>query len=97
MYHDRTACRAFLWAKNMEAKDIHKQMLPIWAAFVCGGAIEGKNELLTEKYTKVPIFPPQFTTWTCLGLNTGLRFHTPKTDRLSHENSFKTVNKISSG
>jgi hypothetical protein len=23
----------FLWAKNMEAKDIHKQMLPIWAAF----------------------------------------------------------------
>jgi hypothetical protein len=23
----------FLWAKNMEAKDIHKEMLPIWAAF----------------------------------------------------------------
>jgi hypothetical protein len=22
----------FLWAKNMEAKDIHKEMLPIWAA-----------------------------------------------------------------
>jgi hypothetical protein len=21
----------FLWAKNMEAKDIHKEMLPIWA------------------------------------------------------------------
>jgi hypothetical protein len=20
----------FLWAKNMEAKDIHKEMLPIW-------------------------------------------------------------------
>jgi hypothetical protein len=23
----------FLWAKDMEAKDIHKEMLPIWAAF----------------------------------------------------------------
>jgi hypothetical protein len=22
----------FLWAKNMGAKDIHKEMLPIWAA-----------------------------------------------------------------
>jgi hypothetical protein len=33
MYHDRTAWR-FLWAKNMDAaKDIHKEMLPIWAAF----------------------------------------------------------------
>jgi hypothetical protein len=21
----------FLWSKNMEAKDIHKEMLPIWA------------------------------------------------------------------
>jgi hypothetical protein len=21
----------FLWAKNMEAKDTHKEMLPIWA------------------------------------------------------------------
>jgi hypothetical protein len=38
MYHDRTAWRcAFLWAKNMDAgKDIHKEMLPIWAAFLCG-------------------------------------------------------------
>src|SRR5215475_2277407 len=26
----------FLWVKNMEAKDIHKEMLPIWAAFLCG-------------------------------------------------------------
>src|SRR5215475_11893240 len=26
----------FLWAKNMEAKDIHKEMLPICAAFLCG-------------------------------------------------------------
>jgi hypothetical protein len=24
----------FLWAKNMEAKDIHKEMLPMWT-FVC--------------------------------------------------------------
>jgi hypothetical protein len=27
----------FLWAKNMDAaKDIHIEMLPIWAAFLCG-------------------------------------------------------------
>jgi hypothetical protein len=27
----------FLWAKNMDAaKDIHKEMLPISAAFLCG-------------------------------------------------------------
>jgi hypothetical protein len=27
----------FLWAKIMDAtKDIHKEMLPIWAAFLCG-------------------------------------------------------------
>jgi hypothetical protein len=38
MYHDRTAWRCeFLWAKNMEAKDMlpimeAKDMLPIWAA-----------------------------------------------------------------
>jgi hypothetical protein len=26
----------FLWAENMDAaKDIHKEMLPIWAAFLC--------------------------------------------------------------
>jgi hypothetical protein len=26
----------FLWAKNLDAaKDIHKEMLPIWAAFLC--------------------------------------------------------------
>jgi hypothetical protein len=25
-----------LWAKNMEAKDIHKEMLSIWEAFLCG-------------------------------------------------------------
>jgi hypothetical protein len=25
----------FLWAKNMEAKDMHKEMLPIWAAILC--------------------------------------------------------------
>jgi hypothetical protein len=33
MYHDRTArLFAFLWAKNMvAAKDIHKEMLPVWA------------------------------------------------------------------
>jgi hypothetical protein len=27
----------FLWATNMDAaKDIHKEMLPVWAAFLCG-------------------------------------------------------------
>jgi hypothetical protein len=27
----------FLWAKNMDAaKDMHKERLPIWAAFLCG-------------------------------------------------------------
>jgi hypothetical protein len=27
----------FWWSKNMDAaKDIHKEMLPIWAAFLCG-------------------------------------------------------------
>jgi hypothetical protein len=38
MYHDRTAWRcAFFVGKNTdEAKDIDKEMLPIWAAFICG-------------------------------------------------------------
>jgi hypothetical protein len=33
MYHDRKAwrCAFFGGAKNMEAKDIHKEILPIWA------------------------------------------------------------------
>jgi hypothetical protein len=27
----------FLWAKNMDAtKDIHKEMMPKWVAFLCG-------------------------------------------------------------
>jgi hypothetical protein len=27
----------YLWAKNMDAaKDIHKELLPIWGAFLCG-------------------------------------------------------------
>jgi hypothetical protein len=35
MYHDRTAWRcAFFVGKNMNAaKDIHKEMLPIWTLF----------------------------------------------------------------
>jgi hypothetical protein len=32
----------FLWAKNMEANDIHKEMLPIWAAFLCGYPLLGQ-------------------------------------------------------
>jgi hypothetical protein len=39
----------FLWAKNMDAaKDIHKEMLPIWAAFLC-------------TYPLLPYFCPQKT------------------------------------
>jgi hypothetical protein len=48
MYHDRTAwrCAFFVGKKNMDAaKDIHKEMLPIWAAFLCG-------------YTLLPYFLP---------------------------------------
>ena len=32
VYHDRTAWRfaVFVWAKDMAAKDIHKEMLPIY-------------------------------------------------------------------
>jgi len=31
VHHDRTAWRcAFLWAKDMAAKDIHKEMLPMY-------------------------------------------------------------------
>jgi hypothetical protein len=38
MYHDRTAWRcAILWARNMDAaKDIDKEIQPIWTAFLCG-------------------------------------------------------------
>jgi len=50
-----------------------------------------KTELFGEKPIKVPIFPPQFPTWTCLVLNTGRRIHTPPTDRRSHGGSFFMV------
>jgi hypothetical protein len=30
----------FLWAKNVDAaKDIQKEMLPVWAAFLCGNPL----------------------------------------------------------
>jgi len=48
----------------------------------------GKTELLSENTINVSIFPPQFPTWTCLGLNRGLRAHTPPTDLLSHGKFF---------
>jgi hypothetical protein len=36
MYHEKQrGVVRFLWEKNMEAKDIHKEILPIWAAFPC--------------------------------------------------------------
>jgi hypothetical protein len=57
----------------------------------------GKTELLSDKSINVPILLPQLPTWVCLGLNTGLRVHTPSTDPLSHGKSFKTVNTTSSG
>jgi hypothetical protein len=50
MYHDRIAwfC-AFLWAKNMDAaKDIHKEMLPIWATW--------SVVLLNKKNTYTPLY-----------------------------------------
>jgi hypothetical protein len=38
----------FLWAKNMEAKDTHKEMLPIWAAFPCAlAALNSKTYVAT--------------------------------------------------
>jgi hypothetical protein len=37
MYYDRTAWScAFFVGKKYVSKDIHKEMLPIWAAFICG-------------------------------------------------------------
>jgi hypothetical protein len=36
----------FLWAKNMEAKDIHKEMLPIygqWQQMFCSGVKQSKS------------------------------------------------------
>jgi hypothetical protein len=39
----------FLWAKNMDAaKDMHKEMLPIWAAFLCGYPLLRPNFLPTK-------------------------------------------------
>jgi hypothetical protein len=56
MFHDRTAWRcAFFVVKNMDAaKDIHKEMLPIWAQkthnatlFYRGTCIQGLRHLVT--------------------------------------------------
>jgi hypothetical protein len=53
MYQDRTAWRCgFFMGKNMEAKDIHKEMLPIWAAFICGYPLLHPYFLPTKKRTK---------------------------------------------
>jgi hypothetical protein len=42
----------FLWAKNMDAaKDIHKEMLSIWAAFLCGYPLLHPYFLPTKKCT----------------------------------------------
>src|SRR5215475_10860495 len=41
----------FLWAKNMDAaKDIHKEMLPTWAAFLCGYPLLHPYFLPTKKH-----------------------------------------------
>jgi hypothetical protein len=41
----------FLWAKIMEEKDIHKEMLPKWAAFLCGYPLLHPYFLPTKKRT----------------------------------------------
>jgi hypothetical protein len=39
----------FLWAKNIyAAKDINKEMLPIWAAFLCGYPLLHAHCLLSD-------------------------------------------------
>jgi hypothetical protein len=59
IYHDRTAWRcAFLWAKNMDAaKDIHKEMLPIWAEFLCGYPFACRLQL--RCYRHAPTVKPE--------------------------------------
>jgi hypothetical protein len=50
----------FLWAKNMDAaKDIHKEMLPIWAAFLFyrGTCIQGRRHLVTAATSVVMRIP----------------------------------------
>jgi hypothetical protein len=45
----------FLWAKNMEAKVIHKEMLPIWAVFVTKTTKEERNKE-TKNHNLIPEF-----------------------------------------
>src|SRR5215475_10796076 len=46
----------FLWAKNMEAaKDIHKEMLPIWAVFLYGYPLLHPYFLPTKNAQRHPI------------------------------------------
>src|SRR5215475_9508398 len=47
----------FLWAKNMDAaKDIHKEMLPIWAEFLCGYPLLHPYFLSTKKTHNATLF-----------------------------------------
>jgi hypothetical protein len=42
----------FLWENNIDAaKDIHKEMLPIWAAFLCGNPLLHPYFFTTKKRT----------------------------------------------
>jgi hypothetical protein len=59
----------FLWAKNMDAKDIHKEMLPICIHIICpqkthnatlfyrGTCIQGRRHLVTAAASVVMRIP----------------------------------------
>jgi hypothetical protein len=52
----------FLWAKNTDAaKDIHKEVLPTWAAFLCGCPLLPFHR--NEVYTSTHISTYQFYTF----------------------------------
>ena len=50
MYQQRVVVR-FLWAKNMEAKDIHKEMLPMYGEHLFGPL---KHHLSGERFPDDP-------------------------------------------
>src|SRR5215813_3621166 len=48
----------FLWAKNMDAaKDIDKEMLPTWAAFLCGYPLLHPYFLPTKNAQRHAVLP----------------------------------------
>ena len=55
MYQDRTASIVrFLWAKNMEAKDIHKEMLPMYDEHCLSRqAVHNWVQKFSERWTSI--------------------------------------------